>query len=78
MPFSHRDVVVHDDRYRIIAPSGEVRELPRKQPDQIVRAALESESSLDPRKIDVENRNGAILLHGSVESEEQREKAAKK
>jgi osmotically-inducible protein OsmY len=44
---------------------------------QIVRSALESESSLDPRKIDVENRNGSISLHGSVESEEQREKAAR-
>jgi len=44
VPFSHRVVVVHDDRYRIIAPSGEVRELVRKQPDQVVRAALESES----------------------------------
>ena len=44
---------------------------------QIVRSALESESSLDPRKIDVENRSGNISLHGSVESEEQREKAAR-
>ena len=44
---------------------------------QIVRAALESESSLDSRKIDVENRNGNIALHGSVQSEEQREKAAR-
>jgi osmotically-inducible protein OsmY len=44
---------------------------------QIVRSALESESSLDARKIDVENRNGNISLHGSVESSEQREKAAR-
>ena len=44
---------------------------------QIVRSALESESSLDPRRIDVENRGGNISLHGSVESEEQREKAAR-
>jgi osmotically-inducible protein OsmY len=44
---------------------------------QIVRTALESESSLDARKIDVENRNGNILLHGSVESDEQREKAGR-
>jgi len=44
---------------------------------QIVRSALESESSLDPRRIDVENRSGNISLHGSVESEEQREKAAR-
>ena len=44
---------------------------------QIVKTALESESSLDPRKIDVENRNGNIALHGSVDSEEQREKAGR-
>jgi hyperosmotically inducible protein len=44
---------------------------------QIVKSALESESSLDPRKIDVENRNGNIALHGSVDSEEQREKAGR-
>ena len=44
---------------------------------QIVRSALESESSLDARKIDVENRNGNITLHGAVDSEDQREKAAR-
>jgi osmotically-inducible protein OsmY len=44
---------------------------------QIVRSALESESSLDARKIDVENNKGNILLHGSVESSEQREKAGR-
>jgi hypothetical protein len=44
---------------------------------QIVRSALESESSLDARKIDVENRDGSIALHGSVESEEQRDKAGR-
>jgi osmotically-inducible protein OsmY len=44
---------------------------------QIVRSALESESSLDARKIDVENTRGDVALHGSVESEEQREKAAR-
>ncbi|HEY7240977.1 MAG TPA: BON domain-containing protein [Burkholderiales bacterium] len=44
---------------------------------QIVRSALESESSLDARKIDVENSHGNIALHGSVESEAQREKAAR-
>ena len=44
---------------------------------QIVRSALESESSLDARKIDVENTHGNIALHGSVESEEQREKAGR-
>jgi hyperosmotically inducible periplasmic protein len=44
---------------------------------QIVRSALESESSLDARKIDVENRNGSVSLYGSVESDEQREKAGR-
>jgi osmotically-inducible protein OsmY len=44
---------------------------------QIVRSALESESSLDARKIDVENSRGNVALHGSVESEEQREKAGR-
>jgi hyperosmotically inducible protein len=44
---------------------------------QIVRSALESESSLDARKIDVENSHGNIALHGSVDSEEQREKAGR-
>jgi osmotically-inducible protein OsmY len=44
---------------------------------QIIRAALESESSLDARKIDIENRNGNVALHGAVASDEQREKAAR-
>ncbi len=44
---------------------------------QIVRSALESESSLDARKIDVENRSGNVALHGSVQSDEQREKAGR-
>ena len=44
---------------------------------QIVRAALESESSLDARKIDVENRSGNVTLHGAVATDEQREKAAR-
>jgi osmotically-inducible protein OsmY len=42
-----------------------------------VRSALESESSLDARKIDVENRSGNVALHGSVQSDEQREKAGR-
>lgn len=44
---------------------------------QIVRSALESESSLDARRIDIENRDGTIELHGQVDSEEQREKAGR-
>jgi osmotically-inducible protein OsmY len=44
---------------------------------QIVKSALHSESSLNAEKIDVENRNGDVTLHGSVETENQREKAAR-
>ena len=44
---------------------------------QIVKSALESESSLDARKIDVENRSGNVALHGSVDTDEQREKAGR-
>ena len=44
---------------------------------QIVKSALQSESSLDAGKIDVENRGGNVALHGSVVSEEQKEKAGR-
>jgi len=44
---------------------------------QIVKSALQSESSLNAQKIDVENRNGNVALHGVVASEEQKEKAAR-
>ena len=44
---------------------------------QIVKSALQSESSLDAGKIDVENRGGNVALHGSVGSEEQKEKAGR-
>ena len=50
---------------------------PLSDASQIVRSALESGASLDARKIDVENRNGNITLHGAVDSEDQREKAAR-
>jgi osmotically-inducible protein OsmY len=40
----------------------------------IVKQALMSESSLDARKIDLENRNGNVSINGTVESAEQREK----
>ena len=40
----------------------------------IVKQALLSESSLDARKIDLENRNGNVSITGTVESAEQREK----
>lgn len=44
---------------------------------EIVKSALKSESSLNAQKIDVENRNGNVTLHGSVDSEDQREKAGR-
>jgi osmotically-inducible protein OsmY len=44
---------------------------------QIVRTALESESSLDARRIDVENRDGVVALHGRVQTEDQKEKAGR-
>jgi osmotically-inducible protein OsmY len=44
---------------------------------QIVKAALQSESSLNAEKIDIENRNGNVTLHGTVASENQKEKAAR-
>ncbi|OGA61711.1 MAG: hypothetical protein A3G81_07750 [Betaproteobacteria bacterium RIFCSPLOWO2_12_FULL_65_14] len=44
---------------------------------QIVKSALQSESSLNAQKIDVENRDGNVTLHGIVDSDEQREKAAR-
>ena len=44
VPLSHRLVVVEADRYRIVAEDGKVHELPRQQPDAIVRQALASES----------------------------------
>lgn len=44
---------------------------------QIVKSALQSESSLNAQKIDVENRDGNVTLHGSVGSDDQREKAAR-
>jgi osmotically-inducible protein OsmY len=40
----------------------------------IVKQALLSDSSLDARKIDVENKGGNVALHGTVQSPEQREK----
>ncbi|HEY9532189.1 MAG TPA: BON domain-containing protein, partial [Burkholderiales bacterium] len=56
---------------------GEAKPLTDTSLTQIVRAALESESSLDARKIEVENREGMVALRGTVGSEEQREKAGR-
>ena len=56
---------------------GEAKPLTDTSLTQIVRAALESESSLDARKIEVENREGVVALRGTVGSEEQREKAGR-
>jgi hyperosmotically inducible protein len=44
---------------------------------RIVKEALQSESSLDARKIQVENREGVVALSGTVASEEQKDKAAR-
>ena len=44
VPFSHRLVVVDGNTYRIIAEDGKVYELPRQQPDAIVREAMASSS----------------------------------
>lgn len=40
----------------------------------IVKQALLSDSSIDARRIDVENRAGNVALHGTVDSPEQKEK----
>jgi hyperosmotically inducible periplasmic protein len=44
---------------------------------EIVKSALLSESGLDARKIDVENRSGNVALYGAVETEEQKERAGR-
>ncbi|MEY2855039.1 MAG: hypothetical protein RL030_2171, partial [Pseudomonadota bacterium] len=43
-PFPHRLVVVEADRYRIVTEDGTLHELPRQQPDAIVKRAMASES----------------------------------
>jgi inner membrane protein len=43
-PFAHRLVVVEPDRYRVVAESGVVHDLPRTPPDPIVQAALADQS----------------------------------
>jgi len=55
----------------------QAKPLSDKSLTQIVRTALESESSLDARRIDVENRDGVVALHGRVQTEEQKEKAGR-
>ena len=57
--------------------AGEAKAFNESSLTQIVREALKSESSLDARRIEVENREGVVALHGTVASEEQREKAAR-
>ena len=57
--------------------AGEAKGFNEASLTQIVREALKSESSLDARRIDIENRDGVVALHGRVASEEQREKAAR-
>lgn len=43
-PFSHRVVLVYDTYYRIVLEDGTHIELPRQEPDDIVRAALDNDS----------------------------------
>lgn len=40
VPFEHRVVMVYADRYRVIPPHGEPFEVPRREPDEVVQAAL--------------------------------------
>ena len=44
LPFSHRVILVYDEYYRVIWPQGEVYEIPREKPNQIVKTAMQSES----------------------------------
>jgi inner membrane protein len=44
VPFTHRLVVVDGNLYRIVTEAGKVYELPRQQPDAIVRKAMASGS----------------------------------
>jgi len=44
VPFKYRVLLVHDQVYRVITPSGETFELPRQEPDAVVRRALATES----------------------------------
>lgn len=43
-PSSHRVVLVYDDFYRVVQADGEVLELAREDPNEIVRHAMEDES----------------------------------
>ena len=44
VPFEHRLVLVYEDRYRVIPPHDAPFEVPREEPGEVVRAALEAES----------------------------------
>lgn len=43
-PLPHRFVLVYDDFYRVVRPNGDVVEVPREEPDEIVRAAMQDDS----------------------------------
>lgn len=43
-PHLHRVVLVYADRYRVVHPDGAFEEVPRREPDAVVRAALADES----------------------------------
>ena len=44
VPWAHRVVIVEPDAYRIVTREGVVFTLPRREPDAVVKAALEQES----------------------------------
>ena len=43
LPQSHRQIVVYEDRYRVVMADGQVLNIPREKPNAIVRRAMESE-----------------------------------
>lgn len=66
-----------DETRQVEKAADQAKPLSESSLTQIVRTALESESSLDARRIDVENRDGVVALHGRVQNEEQKEKAGR-
>lgn len=43
-PAAHRVVMVYENFYKVVMPDGEIIEVPRQQPNEIVRAAMEADS----------------------------------
>lgn len=44
VPFSHRMVLVYEDLYRVVTPTGNTHEVPREEPGPIVQTAMASDS----------------------------------